>query len=530
MIDDVARRRGEMLEFGPGKLTVWDLIEQRAELTPDRIWMVDDRSRVMTFAELADAAAKVAAGLQRLGVTSGTVVAWQLPTWIESLVLTSALSRLDAVQVPLLPIYRERELKHILGSTGAGWYIAPTTWRGTDFPELLARSIESDAGIHELWLGDDRRLPEGNPAELPPWPSGLGAGDEVRWIYHTSGTSAAPKGARHGDRSVIASSWGWVKSGLMDENDVTALVFPVTHIGGANLHQSALITGGSSVVVEQFNESSIEVLRQAGVTLPGAGQVFFLAYLEEQRRRNDGLLFPRARAFATGGAAKSPELHYLLKREMGAGMLTSYGMTECPLAVTCPPNAPDEKIAETEGRPNLGIELKIVDEWGATVPAGTPGQILVRGEQLFGGYVDEALNAEAFDAEGYFRSGDLGVLDEDGYLAVVGRIKDVIIRKGENISAREIEDLLFLHDDVREVAVIGVPDQAVGERCCAIVVAEKGDTQVDFAALADFLRAEGLMVQKIPELWQQIEELPRNGQGKVLKADLRSQFAGLVKT
>jgi cyclohexanecarboxylate-CoA ligase len=519
-----------MLEFEPGRHTVWDLIEQRAELTPDRTWMVDDRGRTMTFAELAEAATKVAAGFQGLGVQSGTVVAWQLPTWIESLVLTSALSRLDAVQVPLLPIYRERELKHILGSTAAQWYIAPTTWRGTDFRDLLTRSIGAHSDINELWLAEDRQLPEGDPGELDPWPSGLRGGEEVRWIYHTSGTSAAPKGARHGDRSVIASSWGWVKSGLLDENDVTALVFPVTHIGGANLHQSALLTGGSSVVVEQFDASAIDILRDAGVTLPGAGQVFFLSYLEEQRRRDAGLLFPRARAFATGGAAKSPELHYLLKREMGAGMLTSYGMTECPLAATCPPTAPDEKIAHTEGRPNPGIELKIVDESGAPVPAGTAGQILVRGQQLFQGYVDDALNADAFDEEGYFRSGDLGVLDSEGYLAVVGRIKDVIIRKGENISAREIEDLLFLHNDVREVAVIGVPDEAVGERCCAVVVAETPDAQVDFAALTEFLRSEGLMVQKIPELWQQIDELPRNGQGKVLKADLRAQFAGLVKS
>jgi cyclohexanecarboxylate-CoA ligase len=518
-----------MLEFGPGRLTVWDLVEQRAELTPDRVWVVDDRGQRMTFAELADAAAKVAAGFQRLGVTSGTVVAWQLPTWIESLILTSALSRLDAVQVPLLPIYRERELKHILGSSGAEWYIAPISWKGTDFPELLVRSIGCESGIHELWLDKDRLLPQGNPDELVPWPSGHGGGHEVRWIYHTSGTSAAPKGARHGDRSVIASSWGWVKSGLLDENDVTALVFPVTHIGGANLHQSALITGGSTVVVEQFDFSAIDVLREAGVTLPGTGQVFFLSYLEEQRRRNTGLLFPRARAFATGGAAKSPDLHYLLKREMGAGMLTSYGMTECPLVSTCPTNAPDEKIAQTEGRPNPGMELKIVDESGAAVAAGTPGQILVRGQQLFQGYVDESLNAEAFDAEGYFRSGDLGVLDEEGYLAVVGRIKDVIIRKGENISAREIEDLLFLHHDVREVAVIGVTDETVGERCCAIVVPENAGAQLDFAGLAEFLRVEGLMVQKVPELWQQVDELPRNGQGKVLKADLRSKFADLVK-
>jgi acyl-CoA synthetase (AMP-forming)/AMP-acid ligase II len=509
-------------------MTVWDLVEQRAERTPDRIFMVDDRGRTVTFAEFHAWSARVAAGLSALGIGVDSVVAWQIPSWIESLVLTSALSRLEAVQVPLLPIYREREMRYIFDSTHAEWYIAPAEWRGLSFRDLVARSVDEGTALQRLWLGEDRSLPEMDASSIPPWPSGVKDGKAVKWIYHTSGTSSAPKGARHTDRSVIASSWGWVCSGLVRADDVTALVFPVTHIGGANLLQSSLLTGCAMVVVEEFGPEAIEVLRLGGVTLPGAGQVFFLAYLEEQRRRNDGLLFPQARAFATGGAAKSPELHYILKREMGAGFLTSYGMTECPLAVTCRIDAPDEKIARTEGRPNIGIELKVVDDTGAEVPAGTAGEICVKGEQLFVGYVDEALNQEAFDDQGYLRTGDVGILDEDGYLAIVGRIKDVIIRKGENISAREIEDLLFLHPEIREVAVIGVPDPEVGERCCAVVVPEAPDAAIDFDGLASFLRSEGLMVQKIPELWQQIADLPRNGQGKVLKADLRTRYADLA--
>ena len=518
-----------MLEFGPGRRTVWDLIEQRAALSPDRLWAVDERGTNVTFSELLQWSERVAAGLSDLGVGADAVVAWQMPTWIEALVLSSALSRLDVTQVPLLPIYRERELSHILTSTGATWYVAPREWNGTNFAELLDRALGPDPAFHQLWVNSERELPLGDPGTLAPWPSGIGEGKEVRWIYHTSGTSAAPKGARHSDGSVIASTWGWAQAGRLDKHDVTALVFPVTHIGGANLHQASLLTGCSTVIVEQFDSRTIDVLRDGGVTLPGAGQVFFLKYLEEQRRRDTGLLFPRARAYATGGAPKSPELHYLLKREMAAGMLTSYGMTECPLAATCPPDAPDEKIAHTEGLPNLGITLVVVHEDGRDVPRGSVGEIRVKGDQLFQGYVDEELNADAFDDRGFFRTGDLGVLDDDGYLAVVGRIKDVIIRKGENISAREIEDLLFLHPDVREVAVVGIPDAEVGERCCAVVVPERVGSEVDFDALAAFLRNEGLMVQKIPELWQQLQELPRNGQGKVLKAELRSQYAGIVK-
>jgi acyl-CoA synthetase (AMP-forming)/AMP-acid ligase II len=213
---------------------------------------------------------------------------------------------------------------------------------------------------------------------------------------------------------------------------------------------------------------------------------------------------------------------------MGAGLLTSYGMTECPLVATCPPDAPDEKIANTEGRPNEGIVLKVVDEAGTELPAGIAGEICVKGAQLFAGYVDAALNDGAFDDQGYLRTGDIGVLDDEGYVAIVGRIKDIIIRKGENISAKEIEDLLFLHPDVREVAVIGVPDAEVGERCCAFVVLETPESELKFESLSAFLREEGLMTQKIPELWEVVPDLPRNGQGKVLKAELRAQYAKLV--
>jgi cyclohexanecarboxylate-CoA ligase len=506
-------------------MTTWDLLVARAAQSGDCEAFVDERGLRLSFAGLRTWAEKVAGGLHALGVVDGAVVAWQLPTWIESFVLTTALARLGAIQVPLLPIYRSRELRYILATTGAGLYIAPTQWGGTDYRQLFAASVDDGGTIGQLFLAEDRRLPEGDPATLPPGPSGVEDSEHTRWIYHTSGTTAAPKGAKHNDRSVIASTQGWVDAARLNADDALSAVFPMTHIGGLNLLLAGLMTGCRCIVAERWEPATIDLLAREGCTLPGAGPMFFFAYLDEQRRRGPDRLFPLARAFPSGGAAKSPDLHYRLKREMGAGILANYGMTECPTAITSPVDAPDEKLAETEGRPSTGLEVKIVDEVGTRQPVGAAGQIALRGPQVFQGYVDERMDVDAFDEEGFLLSGDLGSVDADGFVRIVGRVKDVIIRKGENISAKEIEDLLFTHPDVQEVAVIGLPDAMTGERCCAVVVPSVTGAQVDTAVLARFLQAEGLMMQKIPERWELVDELPHDSAGKVLKAQLRGIFA-----
>jgi acyl-CoA synthetase (AMP-forming)/AMP-acid ligase II len=480
---------------------LWALIEERAAATPDGLMLVDENERVMTFGEYRDASLRAAAGLQQHGVGPGVNVSWQLPTWIESFVLVGALARLGAVQNPILPIYRNKEVGFCLRQTNARLMIVPSAWRGFDY-EAMARDI----GVADV-LVCDRELPDADPTSLPPAPTG---DDEVRWLFFSSGTTAEPKGAQHTDGSVAAGANGMLAGLKLNPQDRHGFVFPFTHIGGANLLVAALKEGFTHYIVEAFDPAVVvPFFQKHDVTLAGAGTFFHQTYLAAQREQPGTPLFPSIRAFIGGGAPKPPQLHYDMAGEMGGvGIVAGYGLTEAPILTMCTVDDPAEKLANTEGRPSPGVDIKLVD-----------GEIRAKGPQIFKGYLDSSLDAAAFDEDGYFCTGDLGAQDDGGWLTITGRVKDVIIRKGENISAKEIEDLLFQHDKVTDVAVIGLPDPASGERACAVVV---GD--VTFAEMVGYLKEQGLMTQKLPEQLEHVDVLPRNPTGKVLKFELQDRF------
>ena len=262
------------------------------------------------------------------------------------------------------------------------------------------------------------------------------------------------------------------------------------------------------------------------MTLAGAGTVFHSAYLAAQRRNPGRRIFPTVRAFPGGGAPKPAHLHDEIKAELGgAGIVSALGLTECQIVAMCDMDDPDDKLATTEGRPAPGAQVKVINPDEHLCGPNEEGELRLIAPQMFLGYVDAGLNAEAFDSDGYFRTGDLGFFDEDGYVHVVGRLKDVINRKGENISAKEIEDELYHHPDIREVAVIGLPDPASGERCCAVIVPSDPGKRLDMEGVQAFLDSRGLMRQKWPEQLEFVTELPRAPAGKVLKQELKNRFA-----
>jgi len=248
--------------------------------------------------------------------------------------------------------------------------------------------------------------------------------------------------------------------------------------------------------------------------------------LAAQRRSRGGKLFPRIRAFPGGGAPKPPQLHHDLRRELGGvGIVSGYGSTEAPILSMSRMDDPSEKLATTEGRRSLPeVELRVTRADDTPAAPGEVGELRARGPQLFHGYVDSSLDAAAFDADGFFRTGDLGTLDEDGYVVVTGRLKDIIIRKGENISAKEVEDLLYKHPKIAEVAVIGLPDPQTGERCCAVVTCHDPKAAIRFEEMTGYLREQQLMIQRIPEQLEIIDSMPRNATGKILKHELRQRF------
>ena len=507
-------------------LALWPLVEQRARATPDELFAVDESDTELTFAGYRDACERCAAGLHARGVAAETPVSWQLPTRLGALVLLGGLARLGAVQNPILPMLRAREVEFITRQTEARLLVVPSTFRGFDH-EAMARELALQRDALDVLVVDEMP-PEGDPATLPPAP-GASAPDDapVRWIFYSSGTTADPKGARHTDFSVGAPGRSLCEVLELGPTDRNALVFPLTHVGGVNWLFAGLLAGFAQIVVETFDPAgTADVLARHRVTCAGAGTVFHQAYLAEQRRRGGAPLFSRIRSFPGGGAPKPPQLHYELKAELGgAGIVSGYGLTEHPIAVMGTVQDPDEKLALTEGRATRGTELRVVRLGGGEADAGEEGEVRVRGPHLFRGYVDAALDADAFDEDGWFRTGDLGHLDADGHLAITGRLKDVIIRKGENLSAKEIEDHLYEHPAVRDVAVIGLPDAASGERACAVIAPVSEDAAPALAELATFLASRGLAKQKIPEQLEIVAELPRNASGKVLKRELQQRYA-----
>jgi cyclohexanecarboxylate-CoA ligase len=506
--------------------TLWELVEKRVAQTPDASFAIDEDDRALTFAEYKSAVERAAAGLQGLGVGGGTPVSWVLPTWVESLVLIGALSRLQAVQNPIIPIYREREIRFVTKQTGARLLVVPGTWRDFDYEQMAKSIAAGQEGLQVLVV--DRHLPEGDPAQLPPPPTPLPADElPVRWVFYSSGTTADPKGAKHTDATIRAAAVGMIQALELAPDDLGPLAFPVTHIAGPVWLLSGLMIGFPQLLVEQFNPATtIPFMVRHDVTLPGSGTAFHLAYLAAQRAQPDKKLFPRARAFPGGGAPKPPQLHYDIKNEMGGvGIVSGYGLTEAPILTMANIHDPDDKLANTEGRVTPGVEIRVVTVEGKLAGPSEEGEIRVTGPQVCRGYVDPALTAEGFDEEDFFRTGDLGFVDAEGYVVITGRLKDVIIRKGENISAKEVEDLLYQHPKVGDVAVIGLPDPKSGERCCAVVAPKDKNDPLSFEEMAAFLKDQQLMVQKIPEQLEIVDELPRNPTGKILKHKLREHYA-----
>jgi acyl-CoA synthetase (AMP-forming)/AMP-acid ligase II len=509
-------------ERRPSEPTIWQLVEARAAATPEALFAVDEQDRTLTFAAYRDAALRTAAGLYARGIDAETPVSWMLPTTLEALVLTAALARLGAVQNPILPIYRERETRFVTRQTGARLLCVPPPFRGFDYP-ALARALAAERDDLDV-LVVDRSLPEADPRGLSvPTPHAV---PPVRWIFYTSGTTADPKGARHTDASLIASFKGFLRVLEVGPDDRHAFVFPLTHVGGIGWLIASLLAGFGHIAVAIFDpKHTIPLLSRHGVTLAGAGTVFHQAYLAAQREQPGARIFPRVRAFPGGGAPKPPQLHYDLKREVGGvGIVSGYGLTECPVIAMNTVREPDEKLANTEGRLNPpDAEIRVIRPDGSAASPGEEGELCVRGPQLCRGYLDARLDAAAFDAEGFFHTGDLGRVDADGYVVITGRTKDVIIRKGENISAKELEDLLYTHPKVADVAVIGLPDPALGERCCAVVACRS--EPLGFEEMVEFLTSKQLMRQKIPEQLELVAEVPRNAAGKIQKQLLRDRFA-----
>jgi cyclohexanecarboxylate-CoA ligase len=508
------------------------LLAARAASNPHDVYVIEgarEGGRTFTFADLARRADRMAVALRRLGVGPGDVVSWQLPNWVEAVALAAAIDRLGAVSNPIITIYREQEVGFACRQAGSRVLVVPGLVRSVDHRELAAAVQRTAPGLeHVLTVRAEpasgqqalEALEEDPSQPLPPTPLGP---HDVCAVFYTSGTTADPKGVLH-----TASTLGAIQhyhaamfGASRDERGL--LGFPLPHIGGLVMFGLIPIANGSSVVfLESFDAAlAVDLIERHGITSAGGPpailQALFAApnFAPEKMRT--------VRWSGSGAADVTPELIRETGAKMGAIAYRSYGMTECPMFTCGRRTDPEEKRYETDGRPVPGAIARLVDESGRPVGTGVEGEIEAYGPQLCVGYLDARLN-DAFTPDGFFRSGDLGVMDAEGFIRITGRRKDIIIRKGENLSAKGIEDELAAHPAVADVAVVGVPDRESGERVCACVVLRPGAGALDLAAVRRFMETRGVMRQKIPEQLELMDELPRNATGKVRKDLLRARL------
>jgi cyclohexanecarboxylate-CoA ligase len=506
--------------------TLWQVFAATARRNAARVAVVDAAHR-LTFDDLARHAERLAGSFAALGIAAGDVVAVQLPNWWETVVVLLAIARLGASATPVLPIARERELGFILRASGARLAVIPGVLRDHDHRHMLAAlrsglpaldqvvTVRSEAGPGMRALA---RLPA---APAPAVPTDAAA---IALLIYTSGTTADPKGVLHSHETLLAEARSLGPVHGLGAGDVVLMPSPLTHVSGL-MHAVVVpaVHGSCAVLLERWDPGqALALIGRERVTYMVGAPTFLRDLAHHPALATADV--SSFRLFSCGGADVDPTLVQEGAARLGCVAKRVYGSTEFPTVTTTGPDDPPARRIDSDGRPIGAAEIRLVDESDCAVPAGGEGEVLARGPELCLGYQDATLNAEAFTADGWFRTGDLGVLDQAGYLRITGRRKDIIIRKGENISAREVEDLIATHPAVAEVAVVGVPDPAAGEIACAVVRVHPAATRPRLASLCDHLLAHGLSKRKLPERLEIVDDFPRTASGKIVKRTLRERL------
>jgi cyclohexanecarboxylate-CoA ligase len=498
---------------------------------PDDVAIVDGAKR-LTFGDLDRAVTRVAQRFVADGIVAGAVIAMQLPNWWEAVVISHAAFRIGAVLNPLLPALRANELDLIFAESRPSAIVIPARFRDVDYRALVA-SV-AGAPVITYTVRDehaptslDAPLAGGAAAGLPAvkLPPATWNADDPCLLLYTSGTSSAPKGVIHTHNALLAEVRGLAAAHVMSASDVILLPMPVTHIGGVVYGVlMPMVVGLRCVFLDVWDaERAIKLLEEEAVTVEIGMPVFLRGMLDHPAFRIEAAR--TMRLFSMGGARVTPADVEEATARLGCWCKRSYGLTELPTFTTGPADDVAHR-ATTDGRPIGPSRVRIVDEHLCDVPSGISGEIICQAPELFSGYVDPRLNDRAFTPDGWFRTGDLGIIDAEGFLSVTGRLKDIIIRGGENVSPKEVEDLLITHPSVHDVAIVAMPDRVFGERSCAFV---QTTDQLTLTDIVDFLRAHNVAAYKLPERIELRADLPRNTTGKLRKDLLRAEIASILE-
>lgn len=508
--------------------TVEELLNLQCELGPDRVAIVDG-GEALTFQSLRARSRIVARRLSELGVTQGDIVSMQLPNWHEAVTLIVATGLLGAVINPIVPIYRDAEVGFILNDAKPQLFVIPETFRNFDHSAMADRLlsgvgsagqvlvIRRGGGVGSLFAEPTEQAGRRSAPAVDP--------DAVRLLMYTSGTTGFPKGVLHSSNTLGAEIAAVTDYWKITADDVVLMPSPLTHITGFLYGvELPLRSGSKAVLMDSWNpDVAVDLIEAHGVTMIVGATPFLTELVDCAERRGKDL--PTLRLFACGGAPVAPSIIDRAHRVLGNCLaMRVYGSTEAPTITLGVQSRSDRRLAaETEGQV-VGHTVKLLNVARTTEDhPGEEGEIAVRGPELFLGYFNPADEVDAFTADGFFKTGDLARYTAEGMLVITGRKKDLIIRGGENIAPKEIEDVLLSHHEVVEVAVVAMPSARLGETVCAFVVPRSGGA-LAVSELLDHVRVSGIAKQKWPERFIFVENLPKTAAGKVRKDLLRAQL------
>ena len=514
-----------------GDASLADYWQQTARAMPDKIAVVDNHGASYTYSALDHAASCLANWMLAKGIESGDRIAFQLPGWCEFTVIYLACLKIGAVSVPLLPSWREAELVWVLNKCQAKMFFAPTLFKQTR-PVDLILPLQNQLPQLQQIVGVDKLAPATSSLSLSqiiadniPLTTAITThGDELAAVLFTSGTEGLPKGVMLTHNNILASERAYCARLNLTWQDVFMMPAPLGHATGF-LHgvTAPFLIGARSVLLDIFTpDACLALLEQQRCTcMLGATPFVYdlLNLLEKQPADLSALRF-----FLCGGTT-IPKKVARECQQRGIKLLSVYGSTESSPHAVVNLDDPLSRFMHTDGYAAAGVEIKVVDDARKTLPPGCEGEEASRGPNVFMGYFDEPeLTARALDEEGWYYSGDLCCMDEAGYINRTGRKKDIIVRGGENISSREVEDILLQHPKIHDACVVAMPDERLGERSCAYVVLKAPHHSLSLEEVVAFFSRKRVAKYKYPEHIVVIEKLPRTASGKIQKFLLRKDI------
>nr|WP_207205105.1 AMP-binding protein [Peribacillus sp. TH16] len=515
--------------------TILDYLNDAIEKDPDKIAIIDKKSR-FTYKELGKLVDRIALGLLNIGLGKGDVISFQLPNWNEFIILHYAVTRIGAISNPLIPIYRDREIGYMVEMAESKMIVVPDSFRGFYYPAMIERLSHKWPSLEHIYvIGNE--VPNGMKSFSSlleePWEERMDASildeiihdpNDVTEIIFTSGTTGSPKGVMHTHNTLCVSTNYWIDHLHLTSDDVLFMASTFAHQTGFG-YGVRLPThfGGTGVYQDIWNPNEfIEWIEKEKITFTAGATPFLQDMIQMEGIETYNL--NSFRVFVALGAPIPRQLVKDAAEKVRFKILSGWGQTEDGLVTLTRLEDSAEKLTNTDGVPFPEMELKVVNFEGKICAPNEEGDLLARGPALFVGYLKRIDDTIAEHKDGWFITGDRAIMDEEGYIRISGRNKDIIIRGGENIPVAYVENVLYEHPDISSVQVIAVPDVRLQEKACACISVRPGKSPITMESLKKFLYEKGLAKQYWPEQLEIMDDFPRTPSGKIQKFRLREMI------